>query len=80
MSREEDIHEVLAEERSRGQRRPRKTAAGKEYQRRLQKCRELLSSGCDEREFIEAIREAGLKDDSPEFQTALKIWRALRRS
>jgi hypothetical protein len=39
--------------------------------------RKLLLVATEE-EFVEAMRVAGLRDDSPPFLEALRIWRAYR--
>jgi hypothetical protein len=69
-----DIMDVMKEEKSRGKRRV-DTKALHLTQERLKLLREALKSET-EREFVEAIRELGLADDSEKLREALKIWRA----
>ena len=72
--RGQDVRNVIREETSRG-RRPVDTDAIAAAQERLAKCRELLELG-NERDLRDAIRALGLKDGSPEFEEAVRIWRA----
>jgi len=76
--REDDISEVMAEERNRGRRQPKPGAARKERLRKLQTIRSLLSLQ-DERTFTDSIRALGLKEGSPEFRDALHAWRESRK-
>lgn len=76
---EEDLRDVMEEEKSRGRRRPTEAAARRERARLLRGFRELLALD-DERAFCAAIRELGLKDGSPEFREALRIWREHART
>jgi hypothetical protein len=69
-----DIQDVMKEEKSRGKRRV-DTKALQLTQERLKLLRAALNSET-EREFVEAIRELGLGDDSEKLREALKIWRA----
>jgi hypothetical protein len=69
-----DIQDVMREEKSRGKRRV-DTKALQLTQERLKLLREALNSET-EREFVKAIRELGLADDSEKLSEALKIWRA----
>jgi hypothetical protein len=77
MNEEEDLDDVMKEERSRG-RRPIDMKARRERQRLLRDLRRLLKTG-DERAFMEAMRGAGLKDGSPEFLEAWRVWREYRQ-
>jgi hypothetical protein len=52
--------------------------ARKEQRELLNDLRLLLETG-DERKFLEAIRALGLKDGSPEFEKAWRVWREYRR-
>ncbi len=65
------------EERSRG-RRPIDMKTRRERQKLREDLRRLLETG-DERGFMEAIRRVGLKDGSPEFLEAWRVWREFRR-
>lgn|GEM_PF-1773454 len=71
---DDDIREVMAEEKNRG-RRPRDAEALKERRKHLEDLRVALTSRT-EQEFLVAIRGLGLDDDPEKFAEALKIWRA----
>jgi hypothetical protein len=72
MSEDEDIRDVMKEERSRG-RRPIDIEQRKKAQRLLEDIRRAISVG-DERALVKILHEAGHEEDSLEFQTALKIF------
>jgi hypothetical protein len=72
--KDSDIQHVIKEEKGRGKRKV-DTKALHLTQERLKLLREALNSKT-EREFVEAIRELGLADDSEKLREALKIWRA----
>ena len=74
--KDRDLEDVMIEEKSRG-RRPVDMKTRRQRQKLLRDLRRLLESG-DERAFMEAIRSAGLKDGSPEFLNALRVWREFR--
>jgi len=69
----------MAEETSRGRRRPVR-AADLDRRRLVREMAELLGDrNCDKRYFQRVLREDfGLKDESPEFQACLKLWAARR--
>jgi len=75
MPEDEDIRQVMEEEKGRGVRRKRLDT---EERRKAEKTKldlaRVLASG-DERGFMKIMREIGLKDDSPEFLKALKAFR-----
>jgi hypothetical protein len=71
-----DLEEVMKQETRRG-RRPIDFEAGKRRAQTLRDMRKLLESASEE-EFLAAIRTAGLRDGSPEFLEALRIWRGYR--
>ncbi|MBI4482416.1 MAG: hypothetical protein HY652_05945 [Acidobacteria bacterium] len=72
-----DLNDVIREETSRG-RRPIDTKARRQRQQLLADLRKLLREK-DERAFLAAIREIGLKDGSPEFLKVVHIWREFCR-
>ena len=72
-----DVEDVIREEVSRG-RRPVDTDALRERQELRARCRELLQYGT-EQDVREAMLALGLKDGSPQFLEALRIWRSYRR-
>ena len=75
MTQEEDVREVRAEEERRGRsRRPVDTEAKKKARRLRNDLENVLRTG-DERRFLMILREAGLKDGTPEFAKALKLFR-----
>lgn len=72
-----DLDDVMTEEKSRG-RRP--------VSRDVQRARQLLRQGFlkliregDERKFLSALRGLGLRDESPEFQLAVQMWREFQQ-
>lgn len=71
----DDVGDVIREERSRG-RRPVNTDVERERQLLRQGFLKLIQEG-DERQFLRAIRGLGLQDESPEFETILKLWRQI---
>jgi hypothetical protein len=72
--KDSDIQDVMKEEKSRGKRRV-DTKSLHLTQERLNLLREVLKSET-EHDFVKAIRELGLADDSEKLSEALKIWRA----
>jgi len=72
--KDQDIQDVMREEKSRGKRRV-DTKAIQQRQELLQKFREALKLRT-EHEFVEAIRELKLVDDLEKLRELLKIWRA----
>jgi hypothetical protein len=75
--RDDDIQEVIAEEKSRGSRQPMGLAARREHARRLRQMRKLLEDGTEE-EVKAAIRAAGMPADSDDALRILQIWRENR--
>ncbi len=72
----DDLSEVIRQEKQRG-RRPIDFEAAKQRAQLLKDMRKLLETATEE-EFLVAIRAAGLRDGSPEFWEALRIWRGYR--
>jgi len=70
---QKDLDEVMNQEKRRG-RRPIDFETGKRRAQTLRAMRKLLETASEE-EFLTAIRAAGLRDGSPEFLEALRIWR-----
>ena len=70
-----DLRQVMAEERSRGTRRPVKVL-NLEKKRRIQKIvRMLADKNFRERDYFSVLRdEFGLKDESKEFQELARLW------
>ena len=75
MTREEDIREVVADEQSRGRRRPKDPQSRRQERELLHKFRKALEFET-EAEFLEAIRELHFGDDPVKLRNALRIWRA----
>jgi hypothetical protein len=73
---QKNLDEVMRQEKARG-RRPIDFEAGKRRAQTLRDMRKLLETAREE-EFVAAIRAAGLRDGSPEFLEALRIWREYR--
>ena len=77
--KDDEIDDVLREERSRG-RRPVDTEA-KQIQHELKAgYRRLISAGATEEEFRGGLIALGWPPDSPEFQTFLRQWRAIQHA
>jgi hypothetical protein len=68
-----EIEEVIQEETRRG----RRPIDFEERRRLLQDFRTLLEIGTDE-DFLRALRAIGLRDGSPEFVEAVRVWREKR--
>jgi len=77
MSEDEEIRDVMKEERSRG-RRPIDVDERKKAQRLREDIRRVIVSG-DERALVKILHEAGHEENSQEFQDALKIFYELTR-
>lgn len=78
MTKEDDLRDLRIEEESRGRRRPVVDATTRRQRQRLLRAfRKALELG-DEKLFLAAIRDLGLKDGSPEFLRAWKVWRDYR--
>ncbi len=77
-SREADIQDVAADEKNRGSRRnPRGPEAHRQHAKRVRQCKKLLRVSTEE-EFVGAMRDAGLRDDSEQMMFALRLWRENR--
>ena len=74
MAEDNDIREVMADETGRGRRRPHSAAAARKRARLLRALRPLFAEMSEGR-FRDAMRTYGLREDSPEFEIALQIWR-----
>ncbi len=69
------MQDVIAEETSRGTRRPVKAVTNSRA-RKIKKMADLLADeNCDERAFIAAIRGYGLQEDDEKFAQLMKLWR-----
>jgi hypothetical protein len=78
MIADDDLRDVMAEERSRGVKR--KKIDAEQRRKRDQVKRDLadvLASG-DEIAFMKILRATGLKDGTPQFENAVKAFRAQR--
>ena len=78
MKMDDDIRDVMKEEKHRGRKHVLDLEAQKERQALLRDFGRLLKEGT-EQEFLEAIRALGLKEGSDDFQNALRVWRSLRQ-
>lgn len=76
---EDEIYEVIKEEKSRGKRRPKDPEAKKRARELMGKFRRALDLET-ERDFLEAIREIEPTGDPEKQRQALWIWRAHRRA
>ena len=72
-----DLDDVLREERARG-RRPVDATARRRRQELVRKLSRTIREG-NEREFLRIVRVLGLRDGSPEFANALRLWRDVGR-
>ncbi len=73
-SEEQDIDDVIAEEKSRGSRRRAIDTAEPKKQLRLERdALRAIKSG-DLHAYVRMLHEAGMKDGSPEYANALKIF------
>ncbi len=76
-SGDQDLRDVMAEEKSRGERRV-DPGARRQRQELLNGFRDALNART-EREFLEALKPLGLVDDPEKREKALKIWRSSSR-
>ena len=74
MVEDDDIRDVMADEKGRGRRQPHSAEAVRRRAKLLQALRPLFAD-MDEKRFREAMRTYGLREGSPEFEVALAIWR-----
>ena len=76
--KDDDLQQVMAEERSRGRRHPVR-AVTLERERRIRKAAEMLANKeCLKRDYLNGLRDLGLKDGSPEFLEFVKVWDGYR--
>jgi len=75
--KEQQIAEVIREEKSRGRRGPASVAARNRHAELKRLYRKLLERGTEE-EFCKAMRALGLPAESEQFREALRIWRENR--
>jgi hypothetical protein len=76
VSEKEDLKDVMAEETARGRRQPKK-AITLARERMIRKVAEMLADpACEKRTFLAAIREYGIKEESPEFLHLCELWDA----
>lgn len=73
--RDADIEQVMAEETSRGRRRPVR-AVDLATRQQIRRVAQLLADrNCDKRLFMAVLREDfGIKDESQVFQKYVKLW------
>lgn len=74
--KKKDLGDVIGSETRRG-RRPIDVDAKRKRLELLNDLRKLLMLATEE-EFIKAMQAAGLRDGSPQFLEALRIWREYR--
>ncbi len=78
MAEKEDLRDIMAEETTRGRKRPRKAVSLRE-QRKLRRLFDMIrDANCEERDYLEVIRELGPKDGSPEFLYFVRLWKEYR--
>ena len=74
-----DLRDVMAEETSRGRKRPKKVRSLEETRRLRNIARLVRRKGYTEEEFISDLSEFVPDTASPEFRKLLKIWREFQR-
>ncbi len=74
-----DLRDVMAEETSRGTKRPKKVRSLEETRRLTNIARLVRRKGYTEEEFISDLSEFVPDTASPEFRKLLKIWREYQR-
>lgn len=75
MSKVENLPDVMAEERNRGRKQP-KRAVSLARLRMIRRIAHMLADpNCDERTYLAAIREFGVKDGSSKFLQLVELWR-----
>jgi hypothetical protein len=77
-TKDDDIREVMAEEKSRG-RRPHDAKARKQKKDELETIRGLFATPREE-DFVRAIRALGYGDDPKQLEKIVKAWRDLASS
>ena len=75
MSEENEIREVIAEERRRGANQKRLETTTAEQRARVRKSMLKAIREADEGSFIEAILDLGHAPGSPDYERMLKLWR-----
>jgi hypothetical protein len=69
-----DLHDLMTEEKTRGTRRPQKSVSISQKRELAKIGRMILNRNCTKREYLQAIRDYGPKDGSPEFQRLVSLW------
>jgi len=64
----------MIEEKKRGTRHPQKAVSVKQKRELANLGRMIISRGCSKREYLQAIRDYGPQDGSPEFQRFVRLW------
>jgi hypothetical protein len=77
-TKDDDIREVMAEEKSRG-RRPHDAKARKQRKDEMEVLRGIFATPREE-DFVRSIRALGYGDDPKRFEEILKAWRAFSAS
>jgi len=75
VSKENDLREVMEEEKRRGRRQP-KSAQMQFRMRRLLKIWPTLIDEADEATVRAVLIEFGFEENSPAYERALRLWRA----
>lgn len=78
MNNHDDVHELRADETSRGKRRPTQPLARRAEKELLRSFRKALLLET-ENEFLEAMQQIEPDGDPVKLKRALAIWRAFRR-
>lgn len=75
----DELRELMAEEKARGTRRPKDPEIKRQERELLWRFRKALDLE-HESDFIEAIRELGFAENPERLRNALRIWRASKRA
>ena len=78
-SEDQDLRDVVAEEKSRGVKRRKVDTKERQLARDLLRGLRDALSARTEKEFLEALKPLGLVDDPRKREEALKIWRSVSR-
>jgi hypothetical protein len=75
---EQDLRDIMAEEKSRGMRRRRADPAARKKQLQLERDAIRAIKTGDLHAYVRMLLEAGIQDGTPEFANALKVFHSFR--
>ena len=76
---DEELRDLIAEEKSRGTKRRRLDITARKKQAQLEKYALAAIKAGDLNAYVRMLHEAGMKEDSPEFANALRIFHSFQR-